>query len=835
MESLLQDLRYGIRGLLKNPGFVVVVVLSLALGIGATSTIFSVLSTLLFRPLPYEDPSRLVAIWQTVPGHPDARIAPPIAELNDWKQQSRAFDDIAMTSNTETSSLSGIGVPEPIRLQYVTPTFFDVLRVKPILGRVFVQNDLHDTAQTIVISNSYWKRRFNSDPKILGRVFTIQGITSTVVGVMPAGFAPFYGDRIDLWWPINPLGDRYADRSDHWLMPVGRLKAGVTFEQAQLEMNVIARRLAEAYPATNKGVDKKLSPLQQQLYGNTGRDLYPLFGAVAFVFLIACVNVANLLQSRTESRRKEYALRATLGAGKLRLVRQLLTESGILALLGGTFGIALTVLGIAIFRKLAGDNFPNAADIHIDSFVLVFTLAISILTAILVGLAPAIQASHTDLNLALKEGDRRTTTASGSRARHWLAISEVALAMVLLVGAGLMINTVLRLQHTDPGFNPKDVTTMQIQLPAGGKYVTNTPGTELGSVSPLVTAFYKQLLERVSSFPGVQSAGIASVLPIRRGIQFAYSFSIAGQPIPPPDRRPYAGSVSVSPGFFQALKLPLITGRYLDEHDTKDSPWGVVISQSFAHRYFPNESPIGHQLLLRYGGFPTDEERRREIVGVVGDIKEYDVPGPPPAYLYLSYLQQPEAFPGGWVETQLSQTLIVRTAAGLSGNRAALASSVKNAVTNLDADQPVTDIMSMEEVLAGSISQSRFYMRLFSIFAGMAVLLAAIGIYGVMSYFVSQRTHEIGVRLALGASPSNVLGLVARLGLRLTLIGVVIGAALSLGLTRLIAGFLFGVKPGDPVTYIAVAVGLIGIALLACYVPARRASKVDPMVALRYE
>jgi predicted permease len=835
MEWLLQDLRYGIRGLLKNPGFVAVVVLSLALGIGATSTIFSVLNTLLYRPLPYENPSRLVVIWQTVPGRPDARIAPPIAELNDWKQQSRAFDDIAMTSPTETSNLSGIGVPEPIRLQYVTPTFFGVLRVKPILGRVFVQDDLQDKSQTIVISNSYWKRRFNSDPKILGRAFTIQGLTSIVVGVMPPGFAPFYGDRIDLWWPINPLGDRYVDRSDHWLMPIGRLKPGVSLAQAQLEMDVIAHRLAEAYPTTNKGVDKKLAPLQQQLYGSIGRSLYPLFGAVAFVFLIACVNVVNLLQSRTESRRKEYALRATLGAGKFRLMRQLLTESGILALLGGVFGVALTFLGITVFRKLAGGNFPNATEIHIDSLVFVFTLAISVLTAILVGLAPAIQASRPDLNLALKEGDRRTATASSSRGRHWLAISEVALAMVLLVGAGLMINTVLHLQHTDPGFNPKDVTTMQIQLPAGGKYVTNTPGTELGTVSPLVPAFYKQLLEQVSTLPGVQSAGIASILPIGGETPYAFSFSIAGQPVPAPDRRPYAGSVTTSPGFFQALKIPLVAGRYLDEHDTKDSPWRVVINQSFARRYFPNESPIGHQLLLRYGGFSTDEEHPREIVGVVGDIKQYDVPGPQPAYLYLSYLQQPEIFPGGWVESQLHQTLIVRMAPGLSGSQAGLTSSVKNAVATLDSEQPVTDVMSMEEVLADSINQSRFYMRLFGIFAGMAVLLASIGIYGVMSYFVSQRTHEIGVRLALGASPSDVLSLVGKVGLRLTLIGVAIGAALALGLTRLIAGFLFGVKPGDPVTYIAVAVGLIGVALLACYVPARRASKVDPIIALRYE
>ncbi len=649
---------------------------------------------------------------------------------------------------------------------------------------------------------------------------------------MPAGFAPFYGDGIDLWWPINPEGARYVQRIDHWLMPVGRLKPGVSLNQAQQEMDVIAHRLETAYPVTNKGVGNKLVPLQQQLFGETGQTLYPLFGAVAFVLLIACVNVANLLQSRTETRRKEYALRTALGAGRARLVRQLLTESTLLALLGGALGIALTFAGIALFRKLAG-GFPNAASIQVDSRVLLFTLAVSLFTAFLFGLAPAIQASRADLNLTLQKGDRRTVTASRGYGRHALAVSEITLAMVLLVGAGLMIHSVLRLQQVDPGFDAKNLITMEVQLPAGGKYLADVPGHDMGKVSPLVPAFYKELLEKVSALPGVESSGIVSVLPTRG--QEWFSFSVLGRPAPPPDKRPYVGTSQVSAGFFQALKIPLVRGRYLDEHDTKDQPWSIVISQSFAHRYFPNENPIGQQLLLRYGGYPMDEDRPRQIVGVVGDVRNEGVQLEPTPFAYLSYLQQPEISPGGTVEYQLHQTLVLRTPSGFTGGGAQLVLAVKKAVAVLDPDQPVTRVMTMQDVLAESISDSRFYMRLLGIFAGIAALLAAMGIYGVVSYFVTQRTHEIGIRMALGARPADVIGLVSKLGLKLALLGVALGAGLSLALTRLIAGLLYGVKPGDPATYVAVAAVLTGIALMACYLPARRAARVDPMVALRDE
>jgi putative ABC transport system permease protein len=413
-------------------------------------------------------------------------------------------------------------------------------------------------------------------------------------------------------------------------------------------------------------------------------------------------------------------------------------------------------------------------------------------------------------------------------------VSEVALAMVLLIGAGLMINTMLRLNQVDPGFDPKSVTTLAIRVPEeGGKYLVRVPGGDMERPLPLVAEFYHQLLEKIAALPGVESAGIISTLPTE-GSEI-YSFSILGQPAPPPDRRPNAGYVEVSPDLFRALRIPLRKGRYLDEHDTQTAPWAVVINETFAHRYFPNQDPIGQQLRLRYDPWPVDEDQPRQIVGVVGDVKQFGLGQPAPAFVYVSYLQQSAVFPGGSVIEHLDQKLMVRTASSLVGHEAELASAAKKAVADLGSDQPVTDVMSMDQVVAESISGWRFYMRILGIFAGIAVLLAVVGIYGVMSYFVSERTHEIGVRLALGALPSDVLNLIGKLGLKLTLLGIAIGVGLAFGLTRLISEFLFGVKPTDPATYAAVAVGLLAIAMLACYIPARRATKVDPMVALRYE
>jgi putative ABC transport system permease protein len=832
-ETVWLDVRIATRSLLKNPGFLVVVILSLALGIAANSTIFSVLDALLYRPLPYPHPEKLVVIWETEAARPDRTIPPPIAELVDWQKQNHVFEDIALISFNDTASVSGLGEPRPLRVEYVTPNLFSLLGAKPIMGRVFQASEAQDRAQTVLISSEFWKRELNSDPQVLGKTFAIEGVVSTIVGVMQPRFAPFYGGRLDVWIPINAASSRYSARIDHWLTPVARMKPGVSLTQAQTEMDVVARRLEQEYPATNKGVGTKVRNLHEDLYRFAGPAVYPLFGAVAFVLLIACVNVANLLQFRTETRRKEYALRSSLGAGRRRLIQQLLTESTILALSGGLLGIALTYVGIKLLLALAGD-FPNAADVGVDGRVLLFTLGVSLFTAILFGLAPAIQASRPDLNVVLREGERKTTTSSGRLARHSLAVAEVALAMVLLVGAGLMINTIFHLQRVNAGFDVNHVLSMDLQLPEGGKYLERVPGGDMEKTLPSVTAFYQRLVEKTGALPGVQSAALIGALPTRCCPEF-YSFAILGHPAPPPENRPRAGYSEVSDGLFSTLKVPLVKGRYLDEHDTEGAPWVIVVNQAFARKFFPNEDPIGQQILLRYDPYPVDEIRPRQIVGIVGDVKHFGLGEETPPFVYAPFTQQPAVFPGGAARAHLHKALVLRTPSGPMSGEKNLAVSVKQALAEIDPSQPITNIMTMEDVLAASLGDYRFYMELLGIFAGVAVLLAAVGIYGVMSYSVSERTHEIGIRMALGAHRTDVLGLIARLWLKLTLIGVAIGVALALGVARLISSFLFGVKPTDPLTYAAVALGLSAIALLACYLPARRAMKVDPLVALRYE
>jgi putative ABC transport system permease protein len=826
-ETLWQDAAFAARTLRKSPVFLAVVVFSLALGIGANSTIFSVLTAVLYRPLPYRQPGRLMVIWETQPGQQNSRHPPAIADGADWGKQSHVFEDIALTSFTEDTPLAGDGRAEQARAQYVTPNFFHLLGVSPMFGRIFTASEAQDLTQTVVISSPFWKRRFNGDPKVLGKTLKISGVLSTIVGVMPASVGSFFGEPLDLWVPIDADSVRYSERKDSWLVAIGRLKPDATRGQAQTEMNVIAHRLEQAYPATNKGVGTNVEPFHEALYGGAGRYLYPLMGAVVCVLLIACVNAANLLQGRTETRRTEFAVRASLGAGRRRLMRQLLVESGLLGLAGGALGVALTFGGIRIFRKLAGD-IPEFEVIDVNIQVLLFTLAVSFATAILVGTAPAFQAARTDLNLALREGERRTTAGiGGRRTRHILAVAEIALAMVLLVGAGLMINSVIRLQHVNPGFDPTDVLNFELSVSEGAPYVERLPGGDIERATPLVTAFYGQLLDKVAAIPGVASAGMMTPF------NFGYTFSVLGRAAPPSDKMPRTGFREVSPTVFRTLKIPLKKGRYLNESDQASAPWAAVVGETFARRYFPNEDPIGQRLLMRF--IDRDEKQSRQIVGVVGDITRYLPEREPDLIVYVSYLQQGSDFRGGSIMAHLAQTLVVRSASSLESRAAGLTAAVKKAVAEVDPDQPVTGIGTMEQSLARSIGDSQLYARLLEIFASIALLLAAIGIYGSMSYFVTERTHEIGIRVALGAQRGSILGLVTRLGLKLSLIGVGVGVALALVLTRVIAQFLFGVTATDPETFVAVGLGLLGIALLACFIPAWRATRVDPMVALRHE
>jgi putative ABC transport system permease protein len=833
LRDFVQDFLYSARALRKNPGFVLTVVLSLAVGIGANSTIFSVMNALLYRPLPYDPANRLVAIWEIPAGHPDQRQPPPIAELLDWQAQNHVFTDIALTSGTESALVSSAKGQETIRVQDVTPNYFSLLGGNPLFGRIFLADEMQEVTQTVVISNSFWKTHFNADPSAIGKTLTIRstGILCTIVGIMPPGFADLNGLPVDLWQPKDPASPRYSARQDHWLLPIARLKDGATLAQAQSEMDVIARRIELAHPETNKGIGKRLEPLHEALFGWARQPAYPLFGAVAFVLLIACANVANLLQSRTETRRSEYALRASLGASRGRLIQQLFAESSLLALTGGFLGILLSFWGINIFRSLAGGDFPGSRSINVDFRVLLFTLGISLFTAFLFGLFPAIQASNPDLNNALREGTRRTSTGSRGVTRHALAVSEIALAMVLLISAGLMLNSLLRLQRVNPGFDSSNLLTMTLELPEGGRYMQRVPGGDMERAMPQVTSFYQQLVERVSALPGVESVGTITGLPGHSSQR--HSFSIIGHPASPPDQRPDAGYTECSPSIFQTLKIPLKKGRYLDQRDSGSAPWAVVVNETFVHRFLPNEDPLGRQLLMRYDPYPVDEDRPRVIVGVVGDVKQYGLGNNAPPLIYASHLQQPAVFPGGTIIRHLTQDLAIRSAKGARPEDLSLA--VKGVVASLDPDQPIENVMLMDQLLNLTTGGYQFFMKLFGTFAAFAVLLAVMGIYGVMSYYVNQRTREIGIRVALGAKSGDVLGLVVRLALKLSLIGVVVGVALALAATRLLATFLYDVKPSDPLTYGAVAATLVTVALLASYIPARRATKVDPMTALRYE
>jgi putative ABC transport system permease protein len=831
LQNIRQDLQFAIRNLRKSPGFLVVVVLSLALGIGANSTIFSVMDAALYRPLPVQHPEQLVAIWDTESGRPDARQLPPIAELNDWLAANHSFQDIALTNiSYEDSLMAGVGAAQHIDTQNVTPNYFSLIGAKPRMGRIFRPEEMQDKSVSVVLSDSFWRTKFTADPNVIGRTFDLQGSIATVVGVMPHGVGGLTGGKIDVWLPIDPRNSRFADRIDHWLVGVGRLKPGVTMQQAQSEMSVIAQGIATAYPKTNKDVGAKLQPLRE-LFRFGSNFIYPLLGAVAFILLIGCLNVANLLQSRTESRRREFALRLALGADRRRLIQQSMIESGLLAALGCVAGIAFAFAGLQIFFAFVESRYLSQI-VHIDLRVLAFTVVISALTAFIFGIVPAWQASRTDPNAALREGERGSIGKSRGLVRQSLAVAEIALAMVLLVGAGLMIDSVFRLKTVNPGFDTHNVLVTEIELPEGGKYVEHMSGDmEKSTVS--VDEFYRQLLLKYSAIPGVEAVTAAGVQPgvVNRNL----TFSILNKPAPLDSDRPQTAYGEVRPGFFTFFRIPLRKGRVIDEHDVASAPWVIVVNETFAKKYFPNEDPIGQQIRLRFAPYPIDEDRPRQIVGVVADVKNRSLSEATGANIYVASLQQQAVVPGGAIGTHLWQTVMLKLKSGDKGLKSQVVAAMRDGINEIDPNVPLLEPLTLNEELDYFIGGFFFYRNMLGLFAGIALFLAVIGIYGVMSYFVTARTHEIGVRVALGALPRDVLTLIGGLGFRLSALGVLIGAALAFGLTRLISSFLYDVKPTDPLTYAIVAVVLVAIALLACFISARRAVKVDPMVALRHE
>jgi len=811
MSTLIQDLRYGLRMLARNPGFTVVAVITLALGIGANTAIFSVVNTVFLGPLPYPDADQLVVINESSKPMPEGPIS--YSNFLDWQAQNQVFEHMAAFQG-EALTLVGVKVPESMPSLNVSADFFPTLGVNPIYGRSFLPSeDKAGAMPAVIMSYGLWQRRFGADPGLIGKSLSLKGTLGTrdftVVGILPRDYA-FYAPA-ELYVPIGLWGaDGYLMKRENHdrTLALARLKPSVSLEQARAQMETIASRLRQQYPETNTGFGVTITPLRERVVGHVRRAVLVLLGAVGFVLLIACVNVANLLLARSTGRQREVAIRVALGAGRRRMIRQLLTESVLLALAGGMAGLLLGLWSSSALAPLIPPGFP-VQRIPIGDRVLGFTLLISLLTGIAFGLAPALHASKPDLNEALKEGGRSLTESLGHhRLRGLLVVCEVALALVLLISAGLMIQSFRQLLRVDPGFNPRGVLTMGLDM-SDPKYQTN-PARFM--------AFNAQLLERVRAVPGVQYAGTVRPLPLGGG-RSTMPFYRDDRPVPSGENFPAADWHAVSPGYFQAMGIRLARGRDFADSDNQNTLQVAMISEGLARRYWPDEEPIGKRLRI---GTPEMGLPWFTVVGVVGDTRPYGLEASAPAELYISCLQL-----GSWVD----MSLVVRTASNPLG----VAAGVRDQVLALDKEMVLGDVQTMEQRLAGTLAGRRTNMLILGIFASLALVLAAVGIYGVMSYLVGFRTHEIGVRMALGAGRSDVLKLVAGQGLGLTLIGVGVGLAGAFGLTRFLASMLYGVRPTDLATFAAVSLGLMAVALLACCIPARRATKVDPMVALRYE
>ena len=809
--DLWQDLRYGLRTLVRNPGFTFVAVIALALGIGANSAIFSVVNTVLLRPLPYKDPDRLVMVWEddTKGGYP--RDTPAAANYIDWRNQNQVFAGMAALAD-QSFNLTGAGEPERIDGRRVSADLFPLLGVEPQLGRAFTpEEDQPGANRVVIMSHGLWQRRFGADGNIIGKPLTFNGASFTVVGVMPPHFQ-FPSREVELWVPIAFTAQEAANRGRHYLQVIARLKPGVTLQQARAEMNTIAARLQQQHPDQNTGLGAAVTPLHEHVAGDIKPALLVLLGAVGFVLLIACANVANMLLARAAARQKEIAVRVALGASRWRLLRQFLAESVLLAALGGGVGLLLAVWGVSLLKTFIPENISQVRAITVDAKVLIFTLLVSLLTGLIFGLAPAAHASILNLNETLKEGGRDSAAGSrGNRIRGLLVVGEVAVSLVLLIGAGLLINSFLRLRNVDPGFRTDNLLTMSVVLPQQ-KYPDRARRS----------AFYTELVRRVEALPGVKSAAVANWIPlVRQGDSIG--FSIEGRPDPAPGqgKRPTVVTRVVHPHYFRTMGIQFLRGREFGEQDKVDSPAAAVISETMARRFWPGEDPLGKRITP---GRPdsTDPDDWVTIVGVVKDVRQFELVADPKPQMYLSYVQAGFFAP---------RHLVVST----NVEPLSLAATVRKAVWEIDKDQPVSDVSTMEDVLSESIARQRFSMLLLGIFAALALALAAVGIYGVLSYSVAQRTHEMGVRMALGAQRSDVLRLVVGQGLKLVLVGVALGLAAAFVLTRVMSSLLFGVSATDPTTFITISLVLTGVAVLASYIPARRATKVDPMIALRYE
>ena len=814
MNTLLQDIRFGLRMLLKSPSVSIVATIALALGIGANTAIFSVVNAVLLQPLPFPNPNSLFAVWETAPALGRQRGSHSYPNFLDFRAQNTVFERVSSYHGGDFI-MTGRGEPERLQGVVVTTDLFPLLGVQPELGRTFLPDEDKptETGRVVVISHSLFQRRFGGDPSIINQAITLDGIRFTVVGVMPRSFEfPIQNDPVELWTTI--AGDASGSepvtgqRGAHFLRVIGRLKSGVSPEQAQAEMSTIGARLAQAYPDTNTNRSLRIEPALTALVGDVRPKLFILLGAVACVLLIACANVANLLLARATGRHKEMAIRSALGASRVRVVRQLLTESVLLSLAGGAVGLLLAVWWADLLVALGKDDIPRAIHVGIDWRVLGFTFGVSLLTGLIFGLAPAFHSSKTELVDTLKEGGRGTSEgARRNRVRNVLMVTELAIAVVLLVFAGLLIQSLWRLQKVNSGLQPENVLTFNVVLPEI-KYKTDNQAQ-----------FFIDLKQRLQTTPGVVSSSFVFPLPLSEEL-FVISFEIEGRPMAPKDH-PAADFFTTGVGYFKTMGIPMIKGRDFDDRDKHGSTPVVIVTEKFAHDYFPNEEAVGKRIRPGIGTFDNEQTPWREIVGVVGDVRNRNLDTAPPAAYYVPQTQVPFTQLVGVIKT--------------SNEPHSLISAVTKEVGAMDQDVPVFAVKTMQEYLSTSVAGPRFSTTLLSIFAAVALVLTVVGLYGVMSYSVAQRTNEIGIRLALGAQSRDVLLMIVRQGGTLILVGLVIGLAGAYAVTRLITSWLFGVTAKDPFTFAAVAVLLAIVALLACYIPALRATKVDPMEALRCE
>jgi len=808
MTKLLQDLRYGVRTLIKKPGFVLVAVVTLALGIGGSTAIFTVVNAALLRGLPYKSSNQLYHLWERTPQKEFNKREFSYPDYQDYQQNS-VFDGLAAYTGGGGAILSGNGEPESIPAVRASANFFSVLGVDPLVGRTFQNGeDKPGGPKVTVLTYGFWQRKFGGDPGVVGRALTINGESYTVIGVLPASFQ-FALRPSDLWLPYQPTPNQLSRRFLHGTNLIGRLKSDVSAAQAQSELSVIASRIEQQYKDSHAGTQATLLPLQEEVVGSVRPILLVLLAAVGFVLLIACANVASLLLTRSLARQKEVAIRSALGASRWRVIRQLLTESLALSVIGGAAGLLIAYWGtpalVASLPQSQLNAMPFLKSLHIDASILAFSFGLSLLTGLVFGLAPAMQSSRLDLNEVLKEGGRNSSAGAGHRLRSAMVVSEIALAVVLLIGAGLMMKSLYRLLQTNVGFKTDNLLTMTVILPAT-KYKEDTQSIN----------FNDQVQERVQALAGVSGAGTVNILPLNGGN--TTRLNIEGDPIPPPGQEVEANIRTVSDTYFQTLGIPLLAGRYFDASDKPDGQGVIIIGKSVADRMFAGRNPIGRK--IKYAGIEAPTEL---IVGVVGDVKITGLDQAIKPVLYYPFRQSASIF----------SNLVVRT----NSDPTALATAVRNEIRSLEPEAAILNVTTMNTMISQTPASfmRRFPALVMGVFAGVALVLASIGIYGVVSYSVSQQTHFIGVRMALGAAPADILKMVMKQGLWLALLGVGIGVGASLGVMRLLNDLLFGVKTTDAGTFAIVTGTLFVVALLACYLPARRATKVDPLVALRYE